>query len=101
MPYDWTGEAYQQDDDPRWGWIAALLIALAIFLSLLGACTATTRSETHDSLDATLTADGSYIYWYVMVDPDTGIEYLVNDRGGSTPRLDSAGRPIRLSSFSG
>ena len=45
----------------------------------------------HDSLAPTYTYDGEVIRWYVLTDPDTGIQYLVNDRGGATPRLDRYG----------
>ena len=40
-----------------------------------------------DSLAATFTADGDCIKLYVIRDPDTGLEYLVSDHGGITPRL--------------
>ena len=47
---------------------------------------------THDSLAPTYTHDGEVIRWYVLVDPDTDVQYLVNDRGGCCPRLDSYGQ---------
>jgi len=46
---------------------------------------------THDSMTVTHTYDGQMIRWYVMTDPDTGIEYVVNDLGGTCPRLDRWG----------
>ena len=46
---------------------------------------------THDSLGPTYTHDGEIIRWYVFTDPDTGIQYLVSDRGGCCPRLDEYG----------
>ena len=46
---------------------------------------------THDSLTVNYTYNGKAIRWYVMVDPDTGIQYVVNDRGGCCPRLDQDG----------
>lgn len=46
---------------------------------------------THDSLTVSYTYNGEAIRWYVMVDPDTGIQYVVNDRGGCCPRLDRDG----------
>lgn len=49
---------------------------------------------THDSLAPTYTYDGEVIRWYVLTDPDTGVQYLVNDRGGATPRLDRYGRTM-------
>ena len=49
----------------------------------------------HDSLAPTYLYDGqSVIRWYVFIDPDTGIQYLVNDRGGCTPRLDASGKQM-------
>lgn len=50
-----------------------------------------TAKVTHDSLAPTYTYDGEIIRTYVFTDPDTGVEYLVNDRGGCTPRLDGHG----------
>jgi hypothetical protein len=52
---------------------------------------------THDSMTYNLTYDGEMIRWYVMKDPDTQIEYLVNDRGGCCPRLDNYGNVMGLS----
>lgn len=46
---------------------------------------------THDSMCVTYTYDGEMIRWYVMIDPDTGVQYVVNDRGGCTPRLGHDG----------
>ena len=37
---------------------------------------------THDSMTAVHTYDGETIRFYVMTDPDTGVQYIVNDRGG-------------------
>lgn len=45
----------------------------------------------HDSLAPTYTYDGEIIRWYVFTDPDSGVQYLVNDRGGCTPRLGTNG----------
>jgi hypothetical protein len=52
---------------------------------------------THESLAPTYTYDGEIIRWYVLQDPDYGIEYLVNDRGGCCPRLDPHGKVIGVS----
>lgn len=52
---------------------------------------------THDSLAPTYTYDGEIIRWYVLVDPDFGIQYLVNDRGGCCVRLDSYGNVMGVS----
>lgn len=43
---------------------------------------------THDSLTVSYTYNGEAIRWYVMTDPDTGVQYLVNDRGGCCRRED-------------
>lgn len=52
---------------------------------------ATAFAKKHSSLTFNYTYDGEMIRWYVMADPDTGVEYLVNDRGGTTPRLSVTG----------
>ena len=41
--------------------------------------------------------DGEIICWCVLQDPDYGIEYPVNDRGGCYPRLDPYGNVIGVS----
>jgi len=57
------------------------------------------RVITHDSLAPTYTYDGEVIRWYVLIDPDTDVQYLVNDRGGCTPRLDQYGGIIGVQSY--
>lgn len=54
---------------------------------------------THDSLAPTYTYDGETIRWYVFIDPDTDVQYLVNDHGGCTPRLDQYGGIIGVQSY--
>lgn len=44
---------------------------------------------THDSMTAVHTYNGEAIRFYVMTDPDTGVEYIVNDRGGMCLRESS------------
>lgn len=56
---------------------------------------------TMDSLSCTYTYNGEIIRYYVFVDPETRIEYLVNDRGGMTPRLDYNGEVMHLNDGSG
>lgn len=52
---------------------------------------------THDSLASTYTFDGELtIRWYVFTDPETDVQYLVNDQGGCTPRLDEYGNVIGI-----
>lgn len=41
---------------------------------------------THDSMTVIHTYDGQKIRFYVMTDPDTNIQYIVNDRGGMCVR---------------
>lgn len=41
----------------------------------------------HDSLAPIYTYDGEIIRTYVFTDPDSGVQYLVTDAGGITPRL--------------
>ena len=45
----------------------------------------------HDSLAPTYTHDGEIIRWYVFIDPDSSMQYLVNDRGGCCPRIGKDG----------
>lgn len=79
-----------------------LMIALIAFAATWGMThTLPTEAEqrpvrkiTHDSLAPTYTYDGEIIRWYVLTDPDTSVQYLVNDRGGCTPRLDQYGNII-------
>ena len=40
------------------------------------------KGPTHDSMTVTYTYDGEAIRYYVMTDPDTQRQYIVNDRGG-------------------
>ena len=75
------------------GWITALVCAaLALGVALCAyvlvrqvndAATAAPEPVIrHDSLDVTRTYNGEMIRWYVFTDPDTQVQYLVNDRGG-------------------
>jgi hypothetical protein len=54
--------------------------------------TAPSPKVTHDSLAPTYTYDGEVIRWYVLVDPDTDVQYLVTtgegaERGSGTMAL--------------
>lgn len=72
---------------------AAALVFAALCFAPLGCEMAKadmTPGPTHDSLGVTWTHDGEAIRWYVFEDPDTGTQYLVNDRGGCVER---GGRP--------
>ena len=73
------------------GWISALVCMLLVLgLGLIAYVLARQVNESakmeptvrHDSLDVTRTYNGELIRWYVFTDPDSGVQYLVNDRGG-------------------
>lgn len=40
-----------------------------------------------EPLTATFTSDGGEIKAYVLIDPDTGIQYIVTDAGGIAQRI--------------
>ena len=85
------------------GWMTALiclfvmgLVALAgwvLFKQVNEAATAG-PSVKYSSLGPTHTYNGETIRWYVFVDPDSQVQYLVNDRGGCCPRLDGFGHAM-------
>ena len=50
--------------------------------------TSQTRLTAHDSMCAITTEQGVTIRLYVMIDPDTGAQYVVSDRGGVCPRTE-------------
>lgn len=73
----------------------SLLLVLMMLLTIFGilyVCFGSVGKSSADlprmePLTATFTSDGDSIKAYVLVDPDTGIQYLVSDHGGVTPRL--------------
>ena len=68
----------------------AVMVLIAIALcGVIDGCSAKADAETirMDSLGHTYTAEGDMIKLYVIIDPDSGIEYLVSDHGGITPRI--------------
>ena len=83
--------------------IAVAVVVLAMFVITIGVVMWLVRTDkptdspskydVHDSMTVTKTFNGEKIRWYVMIDPDTQVQYLVNDRGGCTPRLDAFGNP--------
>lgn len=83
-------------------WRAVIGIIIVFMLVILAGLYFTKKVESHhsatpypshDSLGPTYLYDGkSVIRWYVFTDPDSGVQYLVNDRGGCTPRLE---KPVR------
>ena len=48
-------------------------------------------NKRHDAMTCTYDNKGNRTNYYVMVDPDTGIQYVVNDKGGMCPRLRKDG----------
>lgn len=53
------------------------------------------KDPTHDSLGPVYTYDGEgTMRVYVFTDPDSGVQYLVSDKGGITPRLGQNGHII-------
>lgn len=92
--------APRHDRVPSGGAVAALAVGMAIAVAIMAAGLALERraqaeaeaeapvrtGPRHDSLTVNWTHDGEAIRWYVMEDPDTGIQYLVNDRGGCCVR---------------
>lgn len=93
MAYDINGDAYDVREEPPLGvWIVLMLAVLLSFVAGVVSCTPKQKvPSTHDSLTASLTHDGTYIRGYVLIDPDTGVHYIVTDRGGIAPRLDKDG----------
>ena len=67
------------------------VVAYFAWLAYIGRGTSSTTYKTHDSLAPTYTYNGEIIRWYVLIDPETNVKYLVNDRGGCTPRLNHDG----------
>lgn len=72
-----------------------LLSFITVIASLLVRLYNTTRQPTsqsvykytaHDSMTVTYTYNGEAIRYYVMTDPDTQVQYIVNDRGGMCRR---------------
>ena len=88
--------------------LGVILVLAALALCLMIGQKLGPRSEaeqrpvatiTHDSLAPTYTYDGEVIRWYVLIDPDTSVQYLVNDRGGCCPRLDQYGNVIGVQTW--
>ena len=83
--------------------VMALVVILGVWWGISHTTPTTTKSTpkvTHDSLAPTYTYDGDTIRWYVFTDPDNGVQYLVNDRGGCTPRLGENGVPVGVVEYS-
>ena len=102
MPYDQYGNAvdrkkvkrYRERNLTPWKTVTAAVALVAITIGVLWAMTrkpqsnneAAKRGPRHDSMCVTYTYNGEAIRYYVMTDPDTQRQYIVNDRGGMVLR---------------
>ena len=69
-------------------WFIAFGVALLVMIAcVVYSATANASLPRMEPLTATYTADNDCIKAYVLIDPDTAIQYLVTDHGGITPRL--------------
>ena len=82
------------------------LIGLALSVALLFWIYATSGADLPDeapapedmrevedtSIGSIVMRDGTVMHLYVFPDPETGVEWLVNDRGGMEARVDTMGR---------
>lgn len=98
MPYDQYGNGIDRPRMPRRREVSptpAHAVALMILLMLAAIAAvwsmtrkpqsnneAAKRGPRHDSMCVTYTYNGEAIRYYVMTDPDTQRQYIVNDRGG-------------------
>ena len=98
MPYDDFGRSidypkrkrYREKNPPPMVAVAVVVLIALVALLVAGFLTkkpksnneALKRGPTHDSMCVTYTYDGQAIRYYVMTDPDTQRQYIVNDRGG-------------------
>lgn len=99
MPYDEYGRAvdrkrYRERNLTPWQTIAAAIVLILITIAVAWWFTRKPQSGNqalktgpkHDSMCVTYTYDGQMIRYYVMTDPDTQRQYIVNDRGGMVLR---------------
>ena len=96
MPYDEFGRPverrrtrYRERTMTPWQTVVAAIVLVTITIVVAWWCTkrpkandTAKRGPTHDSMCVTYTYDGQMIRYYVMTDPDTQRQYIVNDRGG-------------------
>jgi len=69
-------------------WIIAFLVALVVICAcVVYGIAAHASLPRMEPLTATYTADNDIIKAFVLIDPDTKIQYIVTDHGGITPRL--------------
>ena len=50
------------------------------------------REVEDTSIGSIVLRDGTVMHLYPFTDPETGVEWLLNDRGGMAPRVDTMGR---------
>ena len=50
------------------------------------------RDVPDNSIGSIVMRDGTVMHLYPFTDPETGVEWLLNDRGGMEPRVDTMGR---------
>lgn len=98
MPYK-EYKNYNPRNDQDWtdfkGCLIIFILVAALFIAGFGIYKLLSPKQeetdilpyhTHDSMTITYTYNGESIRYYVMVDPDTNIQYIVNDRGGMCRR---------------
>lgn len=77
-----------------WGPLLAIAGAGVLALALTAADMWLSKPPPERPRDSTDAATGPRSGMVVRVDELTGCQYLRDERGGLTPRLDGAGRPI-------
>lgn len=101
MPYNINGEPEEREGGRNKLWQLVLIATVAAGIALI---MAVAKSEPElksksgfmgmDSLTSLTTADEQVIKTYVVIDPDTGVHYLITDRGGICVRLDKTGEIV-------
>lgn len=90
---------HQADRDKAVGVGMAFLYLFAALLLIVAIASCSVENNhkyaTADALDIVYTSDSEIpIRVFTFIDPDSGIMYLVSDRGGITPRLNHDGEII-------
>ena len=99
------------DGRPRTGYVTGFVIGMLVTLLAIAITAMAFRwkaeqeskerpvsvGPTHDSMTITYDYRGEATRYYVMTDPDYGVQYVVNDKGGMCPRLDASGNNIARS----
>lgn len=72
--------------------VIVMFVAIAVKLAMEVNESANAKPKImHDSLGMVYTYNGEIIREYVFTDPDSGLQYLINDRGGQSPRWNRDG----------